>query len=50
MIKVTDPEPFKERPQNIPSGLPEEVKEHLDHMFDVGTIKPSMVQCCSPSP
>ena len=31
-IKVTDTKPFKERPQNIPSGLLEEVKEHLDHL------------------
>ena len=40
-IKVTDPKPFKERPQNIPSGLLDEVKEHLDHMLNVGAIKPS---------
>ena len=40
-IKVTDPKPFKERPRNIPSGLLEEVKDHLDHMLDVGVIKPS---------
>ena len=40
-IKVTDPRPFKERPRNIPSGLLGEVKEHLDHMLDVGAIKPS---------
>ena len=35
-IEVTDPCPFKERPQNIPEGLLQEVKEHLDHMLDVG--------------
>ena len=40
-IEVTDPKPFKERPRNIPSGLCEEVKDHLDHMLDVGAIKPS---------
>ena len=40
-IEVTDPKPFKERPRNIPSGLLEEVKDHLDHMLDVGAIKPS---------
>ena len=40
-IKVTDPKPFKERLRNIPSGLLEEVKDHLDHMLDVGVIKPS---------
>ena len=31
-IEVTDPRPFKERLRNIPSGLLEKVKEHLDHM------------------
>ena len=36
-IKVTDPKPFKERP----SDLLEEVKDHLDHMLDVGVIKAS---------
>ena len=40
-IEVTDPKPFKERLRNIPSGLLEEVKDHLDHMLDVGAIKPS---------
>ena len=40
-IKVTNPRPFKERLRNIPSGLLDEVKEHLDHMLDVGAIKPS---------
>ena len=39
-IEVTNPRPFKERPRNIPSGLLEEVKEHLDYMLDVGAIKP----------
>ena len=40
-IEVTDPKPFKERPRSIPSGLLEEVKKHLDHMLNVGAIKPS---------
>ena len=40
-IEVMDLKPFKERPRNIPSGLLEEVKVHLDHMLDVGAIKPS---------
>ena len=40
-IKVTDLKPFKERSSNIPSGLLEDVKDHLDHMLDVGVIKPS---------
>ena len=39
-IKVTDPKPFKERLWKITSGLLEEVKDHLDHMLDVGAIKP----------
>ena len=30
-----------ERPRNIPSGLLEEVKDYLDHMLDVGAMKPS---------
>ena len=38
-IEVTDPCPFKEQPRNIPEGLLQEVKEHLDHMLDVGAIK-----------
>ena len=40
-IEVIDPYPFKERPRNIPEGLLQEVKGHLDHMLDVGAIKPS---------
>ena len=40
-IEVTDPRPFKGRPRNIPSGLLDEVKKHLNHMLDVGAIKPS---------
>ena len=47
MIKVTDPKPFKERPQNILSGLLKEVMEHLDHMLDVGAIKPSNSAWCN---
>ena len=39
-IKVTNPRPFNERPQNIPSGLLNDVKEQLDHMLDEGAIKP----------
>ena len=38
-IKLMDPRPFKER--NIPSSLLDEVKEHFDHMLDVGASKPS---------
>ena len=40
-IKVKDPRPFKERLRNIPSGLLDEVKKHLNHMLDVGAIQPS---------
>ena len=46
-IKVTDPKPFKERPRNIPSGLLEEMKEHLDHMLHVDAIKPSKSAWCN---
>ena len=40
-IKVMDPRPFKERLRNIPSGLLDEVKEYLNHMLNMGAIKPS---------
>ena len=40
-IEVTDTKLFKERPQNIPTGLLDEMKGHLDHMLEVGAIKPS---------
>ena len=40
-IELTDVKPFKERPRNMPEGLLEEVKEHLDHMLDVGAITQS---------
>ena len=40
-IEVMDLKPFKERPRNIPSGLLEEVKDHVDHMLNMGAIKPS---------
>ena len=40
-IKVTNPRPFKERQQNTASGLLNKVKEHPDHVLNVGTIKPS---------
>ena len=40
-ILLTDEKLFKERLQNVPKGLLKEVKEHLDHMLDVGTITPS---------
>ena len=40
-IEVTDPKHFKERQRNIPSGLLEEVKDHLNHMLNVGAIKHS---------
>ena len=39
--QVIDPHPFKEQPQNIPEGLLQEVKEHLDHLLDAGPIKPN---------
>ena len=40
-IEVMDPRPFKERLRNILSGLLDEVKEHLDHVLNMGAIKPS---------
>ena len=38
-IEVNDPRPFKKRLRNIPSGLLDEVKKHLDHMLNVGASK-----------
>ena len=46
-IEVTDPRPFKERPWNIPSGFLDEVKEQLDHMLNMGAIKPSKSAWCN---
>ena len=40
-IKVTDEKPFKERLRSIPSGLLDEVKDHLNQMLNMGAIKPS---------
>ena len=40
-IEVTNSCPFKEWPRNVPEGLLQEVKDHLDHMLNVGIIKPS---------
>ena len=39
-IEVTDPCLFKERPRNIPEGLLQEVKDHLNHMLDVEPSNP----------
>ena len=35
-IKITDPQPFKERYRRIPAHLYEEVKAHLQEMVEVG--------------
>ena len=40
-IKITDPQPFKERYQRIHSHLKEEVKAHLQEMVEVGAIRRS---------
>ena len=40
-IKITDPQPFKERYRRIPHHLYEEVKTHLQEMVEVGTIRRS---------
>ena len=40
-IKITDPQPFKERYRRIPLHLYEEVKAHLQEMVEVGTIRRS---------
>ena len=40
-IKITDPQPFKERYRRIPPHLYEEVKKHLQEMVEVGAIRRS---------
>ena len=40
-IKITDPQPFKERYRRIPPHLYEEVKAHLQEMVEVGAIRRS---------
>ena len=40
-IKITDPQPFKERYRRIPPHLYEEVKNHLQEMVEVGAIRRS---------
>ena len=40
-IKITDPQPFKERYRRIPLHLYEEVKAHLQEMVEVGAIRRS---------
>ena len=42
-IKITDPQPFKERYQRIPPHLYEEVKAHLQEMVEVEAIRWSSV-------
>ena len=38
-IKITDPQPFKERHRRIPPHLYEEVKKHLWEMVEVEVIR-----------
>ena len=38
-IKITDPQPFKERYRRIPPHFYEEVKKHLQEMVEVEAIK-----------
>ena len=40
-IKITDPQPFKERYRRVPPHLYEEVKNHLQEMVEVGAIRRS---------
>ena len=40
-IKITDPQPFKERYRRIPPLLFDEVKKHLQEMIEVGAIRKS---------
>ena len=40
-IKITDPQPFKERYRRIPPHFFDEVKKHLQEMIEVGAIRKS---------
>ena len=40
-IKIIDPQPFQERHRRIPPYLYDEVKNHLQEMVEVGTIRRS---------
>ena len=40
-IKLSDPEPFKERFRRIPPPLVDEVRDHIKQMLDAGVIAPS---------
>ena len=40
-IKITNPQPFKERYRRIPPHLYDEVKAHLQQMVEVGAIRRS---------
>ena len=40
-IQLTDQQPFKERYRRIPPHLFEEVKQHLQEMVEIGTIRRS---------
>ena len=40
-IKITDPQPFKERYRRIPPHLYVEVRNHLQEMVEVGAIRRS---------
>ena len=46
-IKITDPQPFKERYRRIPPHLYEELKAHPQEMVDVGAIRRSFSPCTS---
>ena len=41
-IKITDPQPFKERYRRIPPHLYKETKAHLQEMVEVGAIRRSV--------
>lgn len=40
-IHLSDNRPFKDSPRNIPPGLINEIKEHLDEMLECEAIRPS---------
>ena len=46
-IKVTDPDPFKERYRRIAPSQYKAVRKHLQEMLDLGAIRPSDSPWCS---
>ena len=46
-IKLTDEQPFKDRPRRIPPAFYKEVKDHIEEMLACGAIRKSSSPWCS---